>query len=101
MPCVANGNACLQLHGSGCCNARAKHKTSKQHKEMSNARQVRDFKDKLELFGYLKEQNPFSSDPNLRSVSQGVVAEASLNVDRSKRVGNEVLKSMIGQGVQD
>ena len=54
---------------------------------MSNARQVRDVKDTLELLGYLQERNPFSSDQTLRSIAHGIVAEASVNVDRSKKCG--------------
>ncbi|MCG8032823.1 MAG: hypothetical protein JAZ03_11700 [Candidatus Thiodiazotropha taylori] len=78
-----------------------KYETSEQHKEMSNARQVRDVKDTLRLLGYLQDRKPFSSDQTLRSVTNGVVAEASVNVDRSHSVGTEILESMVGKDVQD
>ena len=40
---------------------------------------------------YLQEWNPFSLDPSLRSISTGVHAHSSVNVDEAKAVGDMIL----------
>ena len=45
---------------------------------------------------YLHERNPFSSDVSLRSISTGVHASTTVNVDIAKYVGNAILSSMEG-----
>ena len=72
---------------------------SDQHKEVAEARQERDKTDTYKLISYLKERNPFTGDDNLRSISTGVAASPSVNVDDAKTVGEKILKSMIGQDV--
>ena len=57
--------------------------------------------DTLKLLSNLKDRNPFSDDPTLRSIAHGVVADAPVNVDQAKRVGTDVLTSMIGRHVQE
>ena len=61
---------------------------------MTKARQNRDWKDIETLLKYLHERNPFSSDVSLRSISTGVYASTTVNVDTAKHVGNAILSSM-------
>ena len=51
------------------------------------------------MIDYLSQRNPFDSDPTLRNISTGVVAEARVNCDRSKEEGEKILKSLIGKNV--
>lgn len=43
---------------------------------------------------YLHERNPFTFDVSLRSISTGVHASTTINVDAAKDVGNAILASM-------
>ena len=52
--------------------------TGEQNKDMTAARQARDWKDTLTVLQYLQQQNPFSLDPSLRSISTGVPTPLSM-----------------------
>ena len=41
--------------------------------------------------------NPFTSDTSLRSISTGVHAHRTVNVDKAKDVGNAILVTMKGK----
>ena len=71
--------------------------TGEQNKDMTKARQVRDWKDTLTVLQYLQERNPFSTDPSLRSIATGVHAHSTVNVDTALEVGDVILKSMDGK----
>ena len=70
--------------------------TGEQNKDMTAARQARDWKDTLTVLQYLQERNPFSLDPNLRSISTGVHAHPTVNVDEAVAVGDMILTQMNG-----
>ncbi len=70
--------------------------TSEQNKDMTKARQDCDWKDTQTLLKYLHESNPFTSEDHLHSISTGVHASSSVNVDTAKDVGNTILASMEG-----
>ena len=63
---------------------------------MTAARQVRDWKDILTVLQYLQEQNPFSLDPSLRSISTGRHAYSTVNVDEAVAVEDMILTQMNG-----
>ncbi|KAJ8377274.1 hypothetical protein AAFF_G00261830 [Aldrovandia affinis] len=88
--CAEVNNAMQELTG-------VNHNTGDQNKDMTDARQARDMKDTLTVLNYLQERHPFCSDPSLRSISTGVYAHPSVNVDKAKAVGNTILVSMDGQ----
>jgi len=75
--------------------------SSEQHKETSNARQVRDDRDMKTLLEFLEARNPFNDDPSLCSISSGVTADETVNVDNAREVGDQILKSMIGKNVEE
>ena len=68
--------------------------TGEQNKNMTAARQARDWKDTI--LQYLQEWNPFSLDPSLQSISTGVHAHSTVNVDEAVAVGNMILTQMNG-----
>jgi hypothetical protein len=45
----------------------------------------------------LKERNPFTPGTNLRNIETGVIADGKVDVDRSVEIGNNILRSMVGQ----
>ncbi len=70
--------------------------TSEQNKDMTKARQDHDWNDTQTLMKYLHERNRFTSEDHLHSISTGVHASSSVNVDTAKDVGNTILASMEG-----
>ena len=62
--------------------------SGEQNKDITQARQSRDWKDTQTLLIYLLERNPFTSDASLRSICTGVHAHSSVNVDKAKDVGD-------------
>lgn len=75
--------------------------TSEQHKDCSEARQERDFKDMTQITDYLYEQNPFGPDSSLRSIVSGAVADANVNTDQAEEVGRYIIALMVDKNVQE
>ena len=65
--------------------------TMEQNKDMTAARQTRDWKDTLTVLQYLQEQNPFSLDPSLRSITTGVHSHPTVNGDEAVAVRDMIL----------
>lgn len=66
--------------------------SSEQNKESTTCRKDRDFSDMNVIIGYLTLKNPFCGDPAiLRSISTGISAVNSVNVDDAINVGNKVI----------
>ena len=70
--------------------------TSEQHQELSKSRMSRDWKDTFVLIQYLKDRNPFDCGEKLCNISNGVHAQASVNVDESKWIGSKIIEKMEG-----
>ena len=73
--------------------------TGEQNKDMTDVRQARDVKDTQTFLDYLKDRNPFCSNLNLRSISTGIHAHITVNVDIAKTIGSNILASMDGQSI--
>ncbi|KAL8591470.1 hypothetical protein ACOMHN_026660 [Nucella lapillus] len=73
--------------------------TSEQHKETGTTRQARDHKDTQTLVSYLTDRSPFLSDPSLRSIASGRVADDTANVDNAKNIGKKMLNGMTEKNV--
>ena len=69
--------------------------------EMTKTRQGRDDEDSRTLLGYLQERNPFDCDLSMRNISTSVTADCTVNADIRKEVGETILKSMVGNNVQE
>ena len=68
---------------------------------MTKPRQARDDEDSRTLLGYLQERNPFDCDLLMRNISTGVTGDCTVNADRGKEVEETILKSMVGNNVQE
>jgi hypothetical protein len=93
MPCCASINDAMNdITGTGFV-------TSEQHKESGHSRMDKDTKDIGTMVSFLKERDPFNDNPNLRNIETGVTAEASVNADNAKSVGQKIMQSLPGQNV--
>ena len=95
MPACASISSAMQEFTSRC------YASSGQHKEMTKPRQARDDEDSRTLLGYLQERNPFDCDLLMRNISTGVTGDCTVNADRGKEVEETILKSMVGNNVQE
>ena len=73
--------------------------TSDQHKDLSEARIKRDTSDVSKINKKLATCTPFSPDPSLRNVVNGVVASSGVNVHEYESVGKKIMANMIGHAV--
>ena len=64
---------------------------------MIAVRQACDWKDTLTVLQYLQERNPFSLDPSLWSISTGVHAHHTVNVDEAVAVSDLILNTTVSQ----
>ena len=63
------------------------------HKDLSKARLHRNAKDMQSIIYFFQERDPFKSDQVLCSLSSGVIADTSVNVDSAKQIGLQILAS--------
>ena len=71
-----------------------------KHKDLTKARLQRDGKDMQKIIDLLEERKPFSNyNTDLRSLSSGVVADPSVNVDSAEMAGSSILEFMVGKSV--
>lgn len=75
--------------------------TSEQHKDTTKARKERDHKDTNTIIAYLAERNPFSIESSLRNIATGVVAENSVNCDKSREVGEKIVEALKGKDANE
>ena len=75
--------------------------TSKQHKDMTRSRQMRDKEDKNTLLEFLQDRTPFGQDSSLRNIATGITAGKEVTADQARDVGCKMLTNMMGQNVGD
>ena len=75
--------------------------SSEQHKDSTKARISRDNSDMESMAVFLEARDPFDSDPSLRCISSGVIADEAVNIDVAKQVGENILKAMEGKHVEE
>jgi len=71
--------------------------TSEQHNDMTEARMKRDLGDLEKISTELAGCSPFSTDPSLRNIVNGVVAAEDVTVHEYDSVARKVMQKMIGQ----
>lgn len=78
-----------------------KTETSEQHKECGKSRLVRDNKDIICIYNFLKERNPFAgTTPNaLGNIADGTISLSKANVDKAEEIGLKILQSLEGKNV--
>ena len=74
----------------------AKTETGHQNKDFGPSHVACDWKDTNLVQEYLEERNPFDYGQELCNVSDGVHAHASVNVDSSEAVGENIISKMVG-----
>ena len=74
--------------------------TSEQHKESSQTRMTRDYKDASVLAEFLVSRNPFTADDFINIVT-GESASINVNVDRAKEIGEQILSGMSGKQISE
>ncbi len=89
--------ACAEINQAMHKLAEVNYNIGEQNKDMSEARQPRDWKDTLAVFHYLQDRNPFCNDSSLRSIVTGVHVHLTVNVDRAHTVRATILNSMDGR----
>lgn len=75
--------------------------SSEQHKELSTSRLSRDEKDLQTLSSHFENHNPFTGDLSLRNLTNGSIAEDTVNVDNAHQIGMDILKTMQGKTVKE
>ena len=73
--------------------------TSEQHMELTISTVKRDNKDTMNIFEFLLENNPFECTKDLRSITSSLTADQTVNVHRTKHVGEKILDKMFGKNV--
>jgi len=71
--------------------------TSPQHKDSTEARIKRDASDLEKIRIKLAACSPFTSDPTLRNIVNGIVAGPDVNVHDFESVGNKTIEDIIGK----
>ena len=71
--------------------------TSPQHKDSTEARIKRDASDLDKIRMKLASCSPFTFDPTLRNIINGIVAGPAVNVHEFESVGNKIIEDMIGK----
>lgn len=95
MPACAEVNHAMQKF------TETSYETSEQHKDTRKSRLERDDADTVIVLSVLKDNNPFASDPSLRNIINGVVADKTVNADDAKSVGQKILDKMTGVQVSE
>ena len=76
-----------------------RYESSDQHKETTNARHVKDYKDIVTITRYISDYNPFISSSDLINIENGEDADSSVNVARE--IGTKIIDNMVGTPVLD
>ena len=71
-------------------------KSSEQHKTSMKSRINRDHSVRIKINAILKVNSPFSNDPSLRNIIDGITATKSVNVDTFYEIGEGLVDKMQG-----
>jgi hypothetical protein len=78
------------------------YQTSEQHRDTSQARQVRDVNDTLNIISFLRDRDPFvDTTSSLFNIANGLTAQEGVNVERSRVIGDKILASMVSKSVEE
>ena len=90
--CVEINNAMQEFTGH-------RVESSDQHKESKEARIERDTNDRKVFEEFLQERNPFTEESSLRNIETGAVADAKVNADDARVIGQNIIEGMEGSNV--
>ena len=77
------------------------YETNEQHKEATPSRLQTDSKDAKKVMVYVMARNPFSEESELINIHTYGVAEKSVRVEDSFKVGMNILSTMLGVNIHD
>ena len=95
MPVCASINETIQQFSG------VSYETSDQHKDVSAARQARYVSDTVDLIDYLNERDPFVRNDSLFNIANGMTAQESVNVEKSREIGVKIVESMAGKSTDE
>ena len=101
---VHSAHVCGEVHNAMTILTGLQHQTSEQHIELGRSRIKRDDSDLMKVQNWFKKHDPFNqSEPNLKSLSSGVIAstEGGTSCDKIENVREEIQKSLDGKALQD
>lgn len=75
--------------------------SSDQHKDVTQARIVKDTNDTKDMVQFLQARNPFDDLKDLRNITTGCTVPATVNADSAEKVGSAILQSMEGKRIID
>ena len=70
-----------------------------QNKDITVARQARDWKATNIVLKYLHDRNPFTLDCDEQNIATGVHSHCAVDVDNAKAIGKGILDDLKGQSV--
>ena len=76
-------------------------RTGEQNEDMAPSRVSRDWQDTNTIKKFLEERDPFECGQALYNIANGVHAQASVNVEKAKTIGETIIEKMIGVKVSD
>lgn len=74
---------------------------SKTHKDCTLARRNRDLNDVRKLIRLMQHLAPFQPSATLKNLATGRIASTSVNANKAKEIGEQILRSMDNQTVAD
>ena len=75
--------------------------TNEQHKETTAARIWRDMDDITKLIEFLQRRNRFTESLELHSIEMEARAMSHVNVEKSRSIGEQILKQLDRETVKD
>ena len=90
---------CAEVHNTIQELSATRLRTGEQNKDFGPSRVAHDWKDTNLVRDFFQERNPFEYGPVLCNVANGVHAHATVNVDITEVVGNNIISRMVGEKV--
>ena len=101
---VHSAHVCREVHKAMSILTGLQLQTSEQHIELGTSRIKHDNSDLIKVQNWFEKHDPLDqSEPNLNSLSSGVIAstESGCNCDKIEKVGEKIQKSLARKALQD
>ena len=70
--------------------------TTKQHKDISQAKQTRGTADSEKLMSFIEWRSPFDADPSFRNIVGSMTSRPEVNVDHENKIRVAILHKLVG-----
>ena len=91
--------ACVKVHESMQEICQTMKETGEQNTDLGTSRVSRDWKDTQTVTEFLRERNPFEYRDTLCNIATGVHAQANVNADNAKQLGEVIMQRMVGANI--